>query len=454
MRFGWLRRHERHLEEYRHRRELQSPCPGLATPETPPAAPSFAEPGRTEGHDPAEPESNPPDGAGTPAEADDAEATRAEMLTEKARQLTRAGRHADAAAPARAAVRMLGALAARDHRRHGPALVGGLRAFAAVLAADARTEDAVKVASSAAEHARRLAAFDHRAHRPLLALTLRELGARLGDHGDESAALGALHESVQLFRTLAARTPERHRVELALSLDELAGRLAAGGASEPALAAFTEAERLLGVGPPEARQAAVLLRHATLLARLGRGPEAIALATEAVEVRRGYASAEHAPAGRREDELAASLQSLGLLHSAAGAHDEAVDALEEAVRLRARRVRADPVLARRPEVPVTYALYGIVLVAAGRAADAVPPLAAALGVGTALNLDRVSDLAGDTLVRAHHADPDAVRNRWLAATGEELPAWIEHGGRRPLPHQADRRRVHRPVPQEALPARD
>ncbi|MGW9209133.1 hypothetical protein ACWGR4_19365 [Embleya sp. NPDC055664] len=453
MRFGWLRRHERHLEEYRHRRELQSPCPGLATPETPPAAPSFAEPGQTEGHDPAEPESNPPGGASAPAEADDAEATRAEMLTEKARRLTRAGRHADAAAPARAAVRMLGVLAARDHRRHGPALVGGLRAFAAVLAADARTEDAVKVAASAAEHARRLAAFDHRAHRPLLALTLRELGARLGDHGDEPAALGALHESVQLFRTLAARTPERHRVELALSLDELAGRLAAGGASEPALAAFTEAERLLGVGPPEARQAAVLLRHATLLARLGRGPEAIALAAEAVEVRRGYASAEHAPAGRREDELAASLQSLGLLHSAAGAHDEAVDALEEAVRLRARRVRADPVLARRPEVPVTYALYGIVLVAAGRPADAVPPLAAALGVGTALNLDRVSDLAGDTLVRAHHADPDAVRKRWLAATGEELPAWIERG-QRPLPHQADRRRVHRPVPQEALPARD
>ncbi|OPC83388.1 hypothetical protein B4N89_22775 [Embleya scabrispora] len=453
MRFGWLRRHERHLEEYRHRRESQSPCPGLATPETAPAAPSFAERGRTEGPDPAEPEPNPPGVVGAPAEVDDAEATRAEMLTEKARQLTRAGRHADAAAPARAAVRMLGALAARDHRRHGPALVGGLRAFAAVAAADGRTEDAVKVAASAAEHARRLAAFDHRAHRPLLALTLRELGARLGDHGDESAALGALHESVQLFRTLAARTPERYRVELALSLDELAGRLAAGGASEPALAAFTEAERLLGVGPPEARQAAVLLRHATLLARLGRGPEAIALAAEAVEVRRGYAGAEHAPAGRREDELAASLQSLGLLHSAAGAHDEAVDALEEAVRLRARRVRADPVLARRPEVPVTYALYGIVLVAAGRPADAVPPLAAALGVGTALNLDRVSDLAGDTLVRAHHADPDAVRNRWLAATGEELPGWIERGGR-PLPHQADRRRVHRPVPQEALPVRD
>ncbi|MFI6979710.1 tetratricopeptide repeat protein [Embleya sp. NPDC050154] len=454
MRFGWLRRHERHLEEYRHRREQASPCPGRATPETPPAAPSFAEFARREGHNPAEPESNPPGGTGPPAESDDAEATRARMLTEKAQQLTRAGRHADAAAPARAAVRMLGALAGKDHHRHGPALVGGLRAFAAVLAADGRAEDAVKVATSATEHARRLAALDHRAHRPLLAVALRELGARLGDHGDESAALGALRESVQVFRTLAAQAPERHRAELAMSLDELAGRLAATGGTEAALAAFTEAERLLGIGPPQARQAAVLLRHATLLARLGRGPEAIALATDAVEVRRGHAGAEHAPAGRREDELAASLQSLGLLHSAGGAHDEAVDALEEAVRLRARRVRADPVLARRPEVPVTYALYGIVLVAAGRPADAVPPLAAALGVGTALNLDRVSDLAGDTLVRAHRADPEAVRNRWIAATGEELPAWIERG-QRPLPQQANRRQVqHRPEPREALPVHD
>ncbi|MET7302580.1 tetratricopeptide repeat protein [Embleya sp. NPDC005575] len=449
MRFGWLRRHERHLEEYRHRREQESPCPGRATPEPPPAASSFAEFAGRDGHNPAEPEPDPPGSAGVPAESDDAEATRARMLTEKAQQLTRAGRHADAAAPARAAVRMLGALAGKDHHRHGPALVGGLRAFAAVLAADGRTEDAVKVAVSAGEHARRLAALDHRAHRPLLAVALRELGARLGDHGDESAALGALRESVQLFRTLAAQAPERHRAELALSLDELAGRLAATGATDAALAAFTEAERLLGIGPPQARQAAVLLRHATLLARLGRGPEAIALAADAVEVRRGYASADNAPAGRREDELAASLQSLGLLHSAGGAHDAAVDALEEAVRLRARRVRADPVLARRPEVPVTYALYGIVLVAAGRPADAVPPLAAALGVGTALNLDRVSDLAGDTLVRAHRANPDAVRNRWIAATGEELPAWIERG-QRPLPQQANRRQVHRPEPQEAL----
>ncbi|MYV96980.1 hypothetical protein, partial [Streptomyces sp. SID3343] len=165
------------------------------------------------------------------------------------------------------------------------------------------------------------------------------------------------------------------------------------------------------------------------------------------EVRRTWASADNAPAGRREDELAASLQSLGLLHSAGGAHDEAVDALEEAVRLRARRVRADPVLARRPEVPVTYALYGIVLVAAGRPADAVPPLAAALGVGTALNLERVSDLAGDTLVRAHRADPDAVRSRWMAATGEELPQWIERG-QRPLPRQSDRRA------ERVLPGRD
>ncbi|WP_406287604.1 tetratricopeptide repeat protein [Embleya sp. NBC_00896] len=448
MRFGWLRRHERHLEEYRRRREEQSPCPGRAVPEPPPAPMHLANPHRYEGRNPAEPESVPP-GGGVPAESDDAEATRAEMLTEKARQLTRAGRHADAAAPARAAVRMQGVLAGKDHRRHGPALVGGLRAFAAVLAADGRAADAVKVATSAVEHARRLGAIDHRTHRPLLAASLRELGARLGDNGDEQAALAALRESVQLFRTLAAQAPERHRAELALSLDELAGRLAATGAAEAALAAFTEAERLLGIGPPDARQAAVLLRHATLLARLGRGPEAVALAADAVEVRRTYAGADHAPAGRREDELAASLQSLGLLHSAGGAHDEAVDALEEAVRLRARRVRADPVLARLPEVPVTYALYGIVLVAAGRPADAVPPLAAALGVGTALNLERVSDLAGDTLVRAHRADPDAVRNRWLAATGEELPAWIERG-QLPLPRQTGRR----PIPQEALQSRD
>ncbi|MYW01753.1 hypothetical protein GT354_26430, partial [Streptomyces sp. SID3343] len=147
-------------------------------------------------------------------------------------------------------------------------------------------EDAAKVAASAVEHARRLAAVDHRAHRPLLAGALRELGARLGDTGHQDQALTTLGESVQLFRTLAAQTPERYRTELALSLDESAGRLAATGSPDAALAAFGEAERLLGTGPAEVRLAPVLLRHATLLARLGRGAEAIALATDAVEVRR------------------------------------------------------------------------------------------------------------------------------------------------------------------------
>ena len=36
---------------------------------------------------------------------------------------------------------MQGALAAKDHQRHAPALVGGLRAFAAVFMADGRGED-------------------------------------------------------------------------------------------------------------------------------------------------------------------------------------------------------------------------------------------------------------------------------------------------------------------------
>ena len=449
MRFGWLGRHERHLEEYRRVKAEQSPCPGRAAPEEyPPAPVEFGRARPLDGRNPAEPESRHPPAGDT----DEADATRADMLTEKARQLTRAGRAADAASPARAAVRIQGALAARDHPRHAPALVGGLRVFGAVLAAGRRSEDAVKVTARAVEHARRLASADHRRHRPLLAEALRDLGVRLGDGGDEEGALAALRESVQLFRTLAAQTPERHRTELALSLDELAGRLAGVGTPEDALAMFTEAERLMGLGPAEERLAAVLLRHATLLARLGRGPEAIARAADAVEVRRAYADADNAPVGRRADELAASLQSLGLLHSAGGSHDEAVDALEEAVRLRARRVRADPVSARRPEIPVTYALYGIVLVAAGRPADAVPPLAAALRVGTALDLERVSDLAGDTLVRAHRADPESVRNRWIAATGEELPAWIERG-QRPLPSQT-RRPPRLTDRQEALPVRD
>ncbi|MYW00519.1 hypothetical protein GT354_19985, partial [Streptomyces sp. SID3343] len=152
MRFGWLRRHERHLEEYRRRREQESPCAGRAVPASPASAESAFDPTRRrDGLNPADPESSSPQGSGTRGntdgsrgsgssatpgssagsgiaggsggsgdfggweasgpgnavqESDEAEATRAEMLTEKARQLTRAGRHADAAAPARAAVRM------------------------------------------------------------------------------------------------------------------------------------------------------------------------------------------------------------------------------------------------------------------------------------------------------------------------------------------------------------
>ncbi|MCF2530479.1 tetratricopeptide repeat protein [Yinghuangia sp. KLBMP8922] len=232
-----------------------------------------------------------------------------------------------------------------------------------------------------------------------------------------------LHECVEAYRTLAARSPETYRAGLADALDEFAGRLAATGLVEEALALFDEAARLLTLADADVL-AQVTTRQANLLARVGRVDEAIDRADSAVRLRRSSAEATPGPA---DDALAAALQSFGLLLSGAKRHDEAVESLEEAVSLRARRVRMEPALARRPEVAVTYAVYGLVLISADRPADAVPPLAAALGVGTALNLPQVVDMATDALVRAHAAEPVAVRSRWRAATGEDAPPWITGG---------------------------
>ncbi|WP_436787390.1 hypothetical protein [Yinghuangia sp. YIM S10712] len=365
------------------------------------------------------------------------ERDRAAVLAERARQLSRAGRHAEASAPARAAVRVLGDLAEEDPAEYAPALVDALRALAAVLAGGQRFADAVKIADHATMRARRLAALDVQRHRPLLAATLRDYGARLGDAGDSDRALAVLHECVEAYRTLAARAPERHRTGLADALDEFAGRLAATGQVDEALGMFDEAARLLTAADADVL-AQVTMRQANLLARVGRVDEAVERAGSAVALRR--ASTETSTPGPADDALAATLQGFGLLLSGADRHDRAVEALEEAVALRARRVRLDPVLARRPEVAVTYAVYGLVLIAADRPADAVPPLAAALGVGTALDLPQVVEMATDALVRAHAAEPVAVRSRWRAATGDDAPAWIT--GRRsretpaPEPHAA------------------
>lgn len=362
---------------------------------------------------------------------------RAAMLSERARQLSKAGRHVEASAPARAAVRILGELTEREPADHAPALVDALRALAAVLAGGRQYADAVKIADHAVLRARRLAALDVQHHRPLLAATLRDLGARLGDAGDNDRALAVLHECVEAYRTLAARAPERHRTGLADALDEFAGRLAATGQVDDALALFDEAARLLTAADADVL-AHVTMRQANLLARVGRVDEALERAESAVALRR--TPTESSTPGPADDDLAAALQGLGLLLSGADRHDRAVEALEEAVALRARRVRLDPVLARRPEVAVTYAVYGLVLISADRPADAVPPLAAALGVGNALDLPQVVEMATDALVRAHAAEPVAVRSRWRAATGDDAPAWI--GGRRarevaaPEPHAA------------------
>ncbi|MGW0663914.1 hypothetical protein [Streptodolium elevatio] len=354
------------------------------------------------------------------------ERERAAMLADRARQLSRAGRHVEASAPARAAVRVLGELAEQDPAEHSPALIDALRALAAVLAGGGQYGDAVKVANNAASRARRLAALDVHRHRPLLAATLRDLGARLGDAGESDRALAVLHECVEAYRTLAARSPEEHRPGLADALDEFAGRLAATGLVEEALALFDEAAHLLTLADADVL-AQVTTRQANLLARVGRVDEAIERASSAVRLRR--ARTENGPTSG-DDALASALQSFGLLLSGAARHDDAVEALEEAVSLRARRVRVDPAIARRPEVAVTYAVYGLVLISADRPADAVPPLAAALGVGTALNLPQVVDMATDALVRAHAAEPVAVRSRWRAATGEDAPAWITGSGPR------------------------
>lgn len=415
--FRWRRRHERHLAAYRLRLDEEAAAASKALAiRTSYLAPHQRDSAEPEADLPSEPASSRAIATAVRREERD----RAAMLADRARQLSRAGRHVEASAPARAAVRVLGELAEQDPAEHSPALIDALRALAAVLAGGGQFTDAVKVADNATLRARRLAALDVHRHRPLLAATLRDLGARLGDAGESDRALAVLHECVEAYRTLAARAPETHRAGLADALDEFAGRLAATGLVEDALALFDEAAHLLTLADADVL-AQVTTRQANLLARVGRVDEAIERASSAVRLRRARSEAGPTPA---DDTLASALQSFGLLLSGAARHDDAVEALEEAVALRARRVRVDPAIARRPEVAVTYAVYGLVLISADRPADAVPPLAAALGVGTALNLPQVVDMATDALVRAHAAEPVAVRSRWRAATGEDAPAWI------------------------------
>ncbi|GAA4953739.1 hypothetical protein GCM10023205_13940 [Yinghuangia aomiensis] len=448
--FRWRRRHERHLAEYRQRLEQAQ----AAAPPSGALIPAIAPP---RGSLSVEAEDELP----SPARSARAMAVRAEdrdraaMLADRARQLSRSGRHTEASAPARAAVRILGELAEHNPAEHAAALVDALRALAAVLAGGKQYADAVKVADNATLRARRLAALDVHLHRPLLAATLRDLGARLGDAGEAIRALSVLHECVEAYRTLAARSPEVYRAGLADALDEFAGRLAESGLTDDALAVFEEAARLLTLADADVL-AQVTTRQANLLARVGRVDEALERANSAVRLRRSQA--EDAP-GAAEDALAAALQSYGLLLSGTKRHDDAVEALEEAVSLRARRVRVDPAIARRPEVAVTYAVYGLVLISADRPADAVPPLAAALGVGTALNLPQVVEMATDALIRAHAAEPAAVRSRWRAATGEDAPQWITGTGRTrrveagpPAPATTAPRPDRMPAPDRTPPA--
>ncbi|MGW2651905.1 tetratricopeptide repeat protein [Streptomyces sp. NPDC001393] len=301
----------------------------------------------------------------------------AESLHKLARTLSDLGRRDEALTALEEAVRIYRALAEADPDTHLSDLAGSLNNLSVILRELGRPEEALAVIEEAATAYRTLANF-----RPAVARCMENLARVLADLERREEALTALQEAVLIYRAVSEADPDTHLSDLAGSLNNLSVILRELGRLEEALAVIEEAvtayrtlaNSLSGdirnlTNPPARtgllrrwRDARAVVKEALRIRRTLAGShlpgippsltgppartgvpglwrESRAAAEKAVRVRRTFAATApdtHLP------ELARSLYNLSALLRNLDRREEALTALEEAVRIYRALTEANP----------------------------------------------------------------------------------------------------------------
>ncbi|MCY0928979.1 tetratricopeptide repeat protein [Streptomyces sp. H27-H1] len=266
--------------------------------------------------------------------------------------LAGAGRYDESLASVGRAVALYEAAAHADPERYEPDLARALNNFATELDREQRGDEALSAIESAIAIRRRRLRPGRDSDTADLALSLSNYAIRLQHAGRRLEALRANGESLTLYAQVAAERPERYDHDLAVTLVNIGSSLHSVLRVDAALAATRRAVAVLRTrarDAPAAHEGMLaqgLTNLTAMLASAGRRNEAVvaqvisgggvpgddllrlrgwrtealAAATQAVEIRRGGARAN--PAALTTD-LAGALRSLAQVQEAVGLRDEA-----------------------------------------------------------------------------------------------------------------------------------
>lgn len=302
------------------------------------------------------------------------------------------GRDVEALAAARESVELYRALAAERPDEHLPDLADALQNLPAYLAVFPEERDAaVRAAEDSVRLYRELVEINPAPFRPQLAGALCNLATACTENGLAERALTAVEEAVDIQRDLVESDPDAHQPDLALSLNGLARALSDNGHRHLALEVAAESvahyRHLATVDPlPFTSDLAMALyNQASHLSESGQPDDAVGPAEEAVACYRRLVADG---TGVHDEDLADAVHNLAFILGETGRHEEALRLAEEAVRLNTAITEEDE--DREPFLAVATSTRGRLLVALGRADEAVRDARAAVGL----------------LRRAGDADPD------------------------------------------------
>jgi tetratricopeptide (TPR) repeat protein len=239
--------------------------------------------------------------------------------------LSREGRLEEALAATTEAYEIRLRLAAENPAAHAWDLAAALTNLGVRLASLGQDREALRHTARAVEIGQLLAAVNATAPDPILAMALNNLGADLSAVGRRAEALDVTAEAVEIYRHLAVANPTAHKPGLAAALNNLGTRRAGMGQHQAALDATFEMvgirRQLAAVSRVDESELAAGLRCLGVrLSRVSRWEEALAPATEAVDIYRRLATAD--PATYQRD-LARALNDVGAPLSRLGRHEEA-----------------------------------------------------------------------------------------------------------------------------------
>ncbi|MFM9539882.1 tetratricopeptide repeat protein [Streptomyces turgidiscabies] len=220
------------------------------------------------------------------------------------------------------------------------------------------------------------------------ALARAALGGALSEAGLHSESLHAFRESVALLRPPAGLLPAAHGPELAQVLDQQSAALSDAGDPEGALTVEIEAYDVFAVAVDE-EPGAFLYEFARVAGNLaiqlrdeGRWPEVLTRTEKVLVLYRLPSPGEYAE--DRTERFAILLEFLDhrmVAFSALGRHDEAADCQREAVALRRKIMRADPLdAAHHRSLAGALSCLADTLSNGGRRQEAVGPVREALAL--------------------------------------------------------------------------